>query len=398
MNNKTILARLKRRWQSQENDRIIWNQGILPNFITPNGIYNPKPFTCYQLFKILQKSFSYQNLYKYLRKYEGEEILESKVIINEKNRRERIYFFSEWVIRRSLYTLKYIQNAHDKPEAQELFETIQEYSQPKQIYNNYINKKISRDNALNVLQYIINQGEQFEEHKLETLFLLDSLDYFVKMSKKDKNLCFYLEEINVSHNIENLRKKAFEYIRKYFPNYQNIETLETFIYPHSHDPESLDDYIKHHKRHFEFRLWRRDRFKDLKDQKLLDFHGLAKEKLGNFSTYMRMLNDGNYDPIINRLVYMWSISLVYKKVENFEQEPFETIISLENLEKGERYWHYGNKAFYFILRIFHTVLGINDKDIYIGIHKKPKDSENTWHRTNPDKIFSEKTDIIVYYG
>ena len=72
MNEKTILARLKRKWQGQEKDRIIWNEGIVPNFITLDGIYNPISFTCYQLYKILQESFSYQNLYKYLRKYEIE--------------------------------------------------------------------------------------------------------------------------------------------------------------------------------------------------------------------------------------------------------------------------------------------------------------------------------------
>ena len=69
---KTILARLKRKWQGQEKDRVIWNQGIVPNFISPNGEYNPSSFTCYQLWIILQDSFSYQNLYKHLKYYELE--------------------------------------------------------------------------------------------------------------------------------------------------------------------------------------------------------------------------------------------------------------------------------------------------------------------------------------
>ena len=51
MNDKTILARLKRRWQGQEKDRVIWSQGILPNFISPNGEYKPISFTCYHYHK-----------------------------------------------------------------------------------------------------------------------------------------------------------------------------------------------------------------------------------------------------------------------------------------------------------------------------------------------------------
>lgn len=245
MTEKTILARLKRKWQGQEKDRIIWNEGILPNFITPNGKYSPSSFTCYELYKILQESFSYQNLYKHLRKYEMEEFLTSELVINKNNRKERIYSFSERGSKRKLYTIKYIQNKDEKVKAQELFEMIQKYNLPKKIYNDYNMKKISKNNALNTLQYIINQGNLFDGHQLETSLFCNSLDYFVKISQKDENLFAYLEEIVVCHEEKELQNKAFNYIEKCFPNLQftQLSKFKKENEGYFSKSVSLDDYI-----------------------------------------------------------------------------------------------------------------------------------------------------------
>lgn len=330
MNEKTILARLKRKWQGQEKDRIIWNEGIVPNFITLDGIYNPISFTCYQLYKILQESFSYQNLYKYLRKYEIEGLLTSKLIINKNNRKECIYSFSERILHFGIYKIDHIQNKYEKVEAQILFELIQKYNHPKKIFSDYNKKKISKTNALDTLQYIIDQGSTFKGHRLEPSFLLDTLKYFVKLSKKEKSLFSYLEEIAISHEDNRLQKEAFDYILKYFPDLLNtkfsykFEKMPSWYFSKS---ETLYDHILTNERLSLYRSFKRS-IKQLKDQKLLDFHLLAKEKLKDYRTYISKINYGDYDPLIKCLIYGWgSISVAYNKIKNFEQEPYENILS-----------------------------------------------------------------------
>ena len=402
---KTILARLKRVWQGQEKDRIIWNEGILPNFISPNGEYNPSSFTCYELYKILQESFSYQNLYKHLRKYEMEEFLTSKLVINKNNRKERIYSFSKKrLLNKDIHRIDHIRNRYGKVEARKLFELIQEYNQPKKIYDNYIKKKISKNTAINILQYIINEGcDMFEKHQLESSFLFNSLTYIIKISKKDKLLFSYLEEIIVSHEDDGLRETAVGYVKKYFPKLfeTNLSRyLEGKYFFASYSSKSLDDYILTNDANFRYRRFER-KLKDLKDGKLLDLHLLAKEKLKKFRTYTHILRSGDYDPLINRLIYNWNISVVYNEIKNFEQEIYENIISVNLRNEIYELWRLKYKGFYFGLKIFNTVLDIKEKDIFVAIpplHQiKDKGSKWVYHSyKSPIKMFSDKTDFIIY--
>lgn len=399
MNDRTILARLKRRWQGQEKDCIIWNQGILPNFISPDEEYNPISFTCYQLYKILQESFSYQNLYKHLKKYEMENLLTSNLIIDKNNRKERIYSFSEKTLRLSLHKIKYIQNNHEKVKAQKLFELIQKYNHPKKIYNEYIKKKISKSNALNTLQYIIDQGSMFKGHQLESSFLLDSLNYFVKLSKKDKALFSYLEEIAISYENIRLQQKAFDYFLKYFPDSFNTSLSYEFKRIQSwkmSDLKSLQDYILTKERDSHYRSFKR-KLNQLKDQKLLDFHSLAQEKLKKYITYIRILNDSDYDPLINRLIYSWGrISIVYNQVKSFEQEPYRNILSVNLGNQKNEFWRLTGKVFYFALKIFKTVLNIKEQDIFVALPPLHKHENGGMGYKSPIKLFSEKNEFIVY--
>ena len=402
MNDNTILARLKRSWQGQEKDRIIWNQGILPNFISPNGRYNPISFTCYKLYKILQESFSYQNLYKHLKKYEMENFLTSKLIIDKNNRKVRIYSFSERTLSWGCYQIKYIQNNHEKVKAQKLFELIQQFYLPKKIYDNYIKKNIPKVNALDTLQYIIDQGSEFDDHRLELSFLIDTLKYFVKLSKKDKSLFSYLEELAISHEQLGLRKKAFDFILKYFPDFPIKELSRDFIeapYLYSSIAKSLNDYIltnELYSLHSPF--WPpKDRLKDLKDQRLSDFHILAQEKLKKYRTYSRILNYGDYDPLINCLVYIWShIRIVYKKIKSFEQEPYKIILSANLRNQNNEFWRLRDRTFYFALKVFKTVLNIKEQDTFVAFPPLHEHEDGGMRYKTPIKIFSEKTDFIIY--
>lgn len=402
MNDKTILARLRRRWNGQEKDRIIWNQGILPNFISPNGEYKPISFTCYQLYKILQESFSYQNLYKHLKKYEMEGFLISKLITNKNNRKERIYSFSEKTLRWGCYRIKYILNNHEKIKAQKLFELLQDYNHPKKIYDNYIKKKISKSNALNTLQYIIDLGSMFENHQLESSFLLNVFKYFVRLSKKDKKLFSYLEEVAISHEKLKLQKKAFDYILKYFPdspikNLSRKFTETSYLY--FSKAKNLHDYMLTNGDYSLYRLFRstKNSLKELKDQKLLDFHILAQEKLKKYRIYIQMLSYGDYDPLINCMVYNWShIRVVYKKIKNFEQEPYKIILSANLRNQNNDFWRLTDRNFYFVLKIFNTVLKIKEQDIFVAFPPLHKSERGGMRYKSPIKIFSEKTDFIVY--
>lgn len=394
---KTILARLKRKWQGQEKDRIIWNDGII-NFISPSGEYNPISFTCYQLYKILQDSFSYQNLYKHLRKYETEEFLTSKLITNEKNRKERIYSFSKRILGWGIHTVKYIQDKEEKVESQKLFELIQKYNRPKKIYDMCIKKKITNTNALDTLRYIIDQGSMFER-QLESAFLQDALKYFVRLNKKDKSLFSYLEEVGMCHENNRLQKKAFDYILKYFPDLFNTDfshKFEKIKHIDRYKPKSIDDYILTNERLSLFRRFRHFP-KQIKDQKLLDFYILANEKLKIFRTYSIALSRGNYDSLTNGLVYEWGhVYVVYKKIKNFEQEPYENILPANLRNQNNDFWRIKDRNFYFSLKIFKIVLNIKEKDIMVAIPFLHTNEVGRMRYKSPIKIFSEKTDFIIY--
>lgn len=400
MNDKTLLARLKRSWQGQEKDRIIWNEGIVPNFIALDEIYNPISFTCYQLYKILQDSFSYQNLYKYLRKYEMEESLTSELVINKDNRKERIYSFSKKSLTWGLYKINYIQNKNEKVEAQKLFELIQEYNHPKKIYNAYNKKKISKDYALDALRYIINEGgDIFEKHRLESSFLLNSLKYIIKISKKDRSLFSFLESIVVSHEDSGLQEKAVEYIKKYFPKLFEINLSRYLEGKHFYNPyssKSLDDYILTNKERSRYKGLRRHgiNLEKIKDQKLLDLHLLAGEKLKKFSSYSRLINYYDYDPLMNRLIYSWNVSVVYNEIKGFEQKPYASqSVDLRNKPNNH---YYCNKEFYFALKIFKTVLDIKEQDILVAIPPPKIEKGGWWSYYTPFKMFSKKTKVIIY--
>ena len=407
MNDKTILARLKRSWQGQEKDRLIWNEGIIPNFISPNGEYNPISFTCYQLFKILQDSFSYQNLYKHLKKYEIENFLVSKLITNENNRKERIYSFPKRILTWGIHTIKYVQNKEEKVESQKLFELIQEYNHPKKIYNDYVKKKISKDTALNTLQHVINEGgDIFENHRLESSFLLSSLKYVVKISKKDDALFSYLEAIVVSHIDGNLQEKAVEYIKKYFPKLFEINLsryLEgKYFHTSYYSSKTLDDYILTDERLSRFRRFGSS-FKQLKDRKLLDFDVKAKEKLGKYRRYYSELNRGDYDVLTNSLVYRWGrVRVACNEIKGFEQEPYKIVLSADLRKQNKRHivyndlWRLTDRNFYFSLKIFTTVLNIKEKDVMVAIPFLHTNERGWDVYKSRIKMFSEKTDFIIY--
>ena len=146
----------------------------------------------------------------------------------------------------------------------------------------------------------------------------------------------------------------------------------------------------------EYRAFKRS-LKQLKDQKLLDFHLLAKEKLKNYITYINKINYGDYDPLINCLIYGWgSISVAYNEIKNFEQEPYENILSANLRNKENKFWRITNRNFYFSLKIFKTVLNIKEQDIFVAFPPLHKYEKGWDFYKSPIKIFSEKTDFIIY--
>lgn len=400
MNDKTILARLKRSWKSQEKEYVIWNQGILPNFISPNGEYNPISFTCYQLYKILQDSFSYQSIYKYLKKYETEGFLISKHIINKNNRKECIYSFHKRILALGIYKIGYIQNKDEKVKAQILIELIRKYNNPKRIYNDYNKNLLSKSNALNTLQYIIDQGSMFNPY-LESSFLLDTLEYFIKISKKDKSLFTYLEEVAVSHECLSLQIKALDYISKHFPDLFNTFLSQKFKKLQSWNIklETLDDYILTNEGFSMYRTFRgNDKgLKQLKDQKLLDFNIKAKEKLEKYRSYSHELEYGDYNPLTNSLIYRFGqIYVTYNKIKYFEQESYENVLSADLRKKERKFWQIKDRNFYFCLKIFTTVLNIKEGDVFVAFPPFHKDEKGYYFYKSPIKIFSKETDFIIY--
>ena len=106
-----------------------------------------------------------------------------------------------------------------------------------------------------------------------------------------------------------------------------------------------------------------------------------------------MLNRGDYDPLTNCLVYWWSsIRVTYKKINDFEQEPYKIILSADlRNQSNEFHWGLKDRRFYLALKIFTTVLNIKEQDIFIAF---PFLHDGRYK--SPIKIFSEKTEFIVY--
>ena len=112
---------------------------------------------------------------------------------------------------------------------------------------------------------------------------------------------------------------------------------------------------------------------------------------------MSDINYGDYDPLINCLVYNWGyISVAYNEIKNFEQEPYENILSANLRNKQNEFWRLTNRNFYFSLKIFKTVLNIKEQDIFVAFPPLHKHEKGWMFYKSPIKIFSEKTDFIIY--
>ena len=183
---------------------------------------------------------------------------------------------------------------------------------------------------------------------------------------------------------------------------QKFKRLQSWNMP---KPNSLRDYILTDVKFLRFRRFGSS-FKQLKDQKLLDFDVMAKEKLEKYRTYSIELNRGDYDSLTNSLVYRWgNVRVAYNKIKNFEQDPYESILSADLRKQNKKnivyneFWKITDRNFYFSLKIFTTVLNIKEKDTMVAFPFKHKIVKKGWvweTYKSPIKMFSEKTEFIVY--
>lgn len=107
--------------------------------------------------------------------------------------------------------------------------------------------------------------------------------------------------------------------------------------------------------------------------------------------HLRMMFPSFYSHSVKSKIRLF-YKFFYKKIENFEQEPYKIILSanLRN-QSNEFYWGLKGRRFYLSLKIFTTALNIKEKDIFVAFPPQHKHCYKA-----PIKIFSEKTEFIIY--